>query len=169
MNKIQKYVYLNFRDHRTFILIAVAIVILDQTTKLLIVNNIDLYHSIPTEGMFRLTHIVNTGSAFGLFQNQTTYLIMASVIGVFAIVFYYTTMSTNRYFRWAMGVLLGGAIGNLIDRIFRGEVIDFVDIEVWSGFHFPAFNVADASINIGFFMILFLVLNSRLGKRKDDS
>ena len=94
---------------------------------------------------------------------------MASVIGVFAIVFYYTTISTNRYFRWALGVLLGGAIGNLIDRVFRGEVIDFVDIEVWDGFHFPAFNVADASINIGFFMILFLVLNSRLGKRKDDS
>ena len=67
-----------------------------------------------------------------------------------------------------MGLLLGGAIGNLIDRVIRGKVIDFVDVELWPGFHFPAFNVADASINIGFFMILFLVLKSQIGKNRDD-
>lgn len=169
MNLAQKYISSAFRDHWTFMLIAVVIVVLDQITKILIVNNIDLYQSIPTQGMFRLTHIVNTGSAFGFFQNQTTSLIMASVVGIFAIIFYYTTMSKTRSFRWAMGFLLGGAIGNLIDRVVRGEVIDFVDVELWPGFHFPAFNVADASINIGFFMILFLVLKSQLGKDSDDS
>jgi signal peptidase II len=164
MSHTQKHIYTALRDHWTFILVAVAVVILDQITKMLIVNSIDLYHSIPAEGAFRLTHIVNTGSAFGLFQNQTTYLIMASVVGIVAIVFYYTTMSKQPSFRWAMGILLGGAIGNMIDRVLRGKVIDFVDIELWSGFHFPAFNVADASINVGFFMILFVILKSQLRK-----
>ena len=168
MNRSQKYMASVFRDHWSFILIAVVSIVLDQITKILIVSNIALYHSIPAEGIIRLTHIVNTGSAFGLFQNQTTSLIMASVVGIFAIVFYYTTMSKTRSFRWAMGLLLGGAIGNLIDRVIRGKVIDFVDVELWPGFHFPAFNVADASINIRFFMILFLVLKSQIGKNRDD-
>ena len=144
-----------------FVAAALIVIVLDQITKIWVATTLNLYESVPAEGFLRFTYVENTGSAFGLFQGGGMFLIMASLIGVLAITFYYRTLAEHPPFRWAMGILLGGAAGNLIDRVFRGAVVDFVDIELWPGFHFPAFNVADASINIGLFALLFLIFISR--------
>ncbi len=140
---------------------ASAVVVLDQITKGLVQRFLVLYQSYPTEGFLRITYVANSGSAFGFFQGQTIFLIMASVVGIGVVVLSYRSLATHPHLHWALGLILGGAAGNLIDRVARGAVVDFIDVELWPGFHFPAFNVADASINIGLFLLVLFMFLSR--------
>ena len=106
--------------------------------------------------MLNIVHVTNSGAAFGILQGQTVFLIVTSILGVAAIVFYYVSPPLEHgLLRAALGLQLGGAAGNMIDRIRVGEVTDFVNFEF-----FPAFNVADASITIGVVAIIgfFLAL-----------
>ncbi|MDP3764915.1 MAG: signal peptidase II [Nanoarchaeota archaeon] len=131
---------------------ALLIVVLDQLTKFLIKQNFQLNHSIPImNDILHLTYITNTGSAFGLFKGFNLIFILFSIIVVVAIFCYLTKIKENeKMLQFTIGLLLGGAIGNLIDRLFYGAVIDFVDFRIW-----PVFNVADSAVTIS---IIFLII-----------
>jgi signal peptidase II len=133
-----------------FFLVALAIVLGDQYSKAWIRSNLAVGQSIPETGFLRLTHVQNTGAAFGIFQNHTPQLTVVSFIGA-AIILVYTfyvcrrfTFLNNVISMTALGAILGGTVGNLIGRLNLGYVTDFILVGT-----FPAFNVADASITAG--------------------
>ena len=137
---------------------------LDQIVKAIVRREIALNESITViPGFFDLTRVHNTGTAFG-FMNTTdfpfkTVILACIAIGALAaLAMYAATLPVNQWLaRIGLALILGGAAGNLIDRITEGYVVDFVDL-YWSGWHFWAFNVADASITVGVaFMILDLL------------
>ena len=115
--------------------------------------------SLPETGLFRLTHITNTGAAFGLFQGQSFPLTIVALVGVIAILFFAlysyhrSPFYDNRLGKLALGLILGGTIGNLIDRLNQGFVTDFIDIGRW-----PAFNIADSAIVIGVILFVYRLL-----------
>ena len=145
-----------------FAAVTLVIYIADQVTKLLIVNNLRLYESIPENGLLRLTHVTNTGSAFGLLHGQTGFLIVVSIIGVLGVLFYYRANGReSALLRYSLALLLGGALGNLTDRLARGAVVDFISVQVWSDYYFPTFNVADSALTVGLLALAFYVLRNR--------
>ncbi len=150
-----------------FAAVTLVIYIADQATKLLIVNNLRLYESIPESGLLRLTHVTNSGSAFGLLRGQTEFLILVSIIGVLGVLFYYRANGReSALLRYSLALLLGGALGNLTDRLARGAVVDFISVQVWSDYYFPTFNVADSALTIGLFALAFYVLRNRASEKK---
>ena len=133
-----------------FSVTAVIVVVLDRLTKLWVKNAIPLHDSWPKTGFFRITHGENTGAAFGMFQNSRLILSIISSIGV-AVVLYMALQLSRRFtfLKWkttvlALGLILGGTVGNLIDRAFIGHVTDFIKLGPW-----PDFNVADSSVVVG--------------------
>lgn len=133
-----------------FFLVAALVVTLDQVTKHLIRANLALGESVPDEGPLRLTHVTNTGAAFGILQGQTLFLVVTTFFGLAAILLYYLYPPMEHgILRLALGLQLGGAVGNLADRVRVGKVTDFVDVGPW-----PAFNVADSSIVVGVTIII---------------
>jgi len=139
----------------TPLVILLATLTADQVTKLLVVLNMHLGQSIPASGFFRLTYVTNSGSAFGLFPNQTLFLILASFVGIGVLLIFYRTHATNSIIlRLSIGLQIGGAIGNLVDRVRLGYVVDFIDLGAW-----PVFNLADSAIMVGL-VGLFLTLTS---------
>ena len=131
----------------------------DQLTKYLIRDSLLLGESWPREGFFRLTHGANTGTAFGLFPQQTLILTIASVIAIGFIIYFHRTHGGQTWLsRLTIGLLLGGAFGNLFDRVFAGSVTDFIDVGPW-----PIFNLADSSIVVGITLLIakFLLWNDQ--------
>ena len=152
-----------------FAAVTLTIFIADQAAKLLIVNNLRLYESIPESGLLRLTHVTNTGSAFGLLRGHTEFLILVSIIGVLGVLFYYRANGReSALLRYSLALLLGGALGNLADRLFRGAVVDFISVQVWSDYYFPTFNVADSALTIGLFALAFYVLRNRATEKRQE-
>ena len=153
----------------SFATVTLGILALDQASKLLIVTNLRLYQSIPESGLLRLTYVTNSGSAFGMLQGQGAFLILVSIIGVLGVLFYYRANGRqSALLRYALGLLLGGALGNLTDRLIRGEVVDFINVQLWSGFYFPTFNVADSALTIGLGMLAIYVLRQRAHEKQRD-
>ena len=142
-----------YRD--LLLLLTVLVVLLaDQISKYLVKTNLGLGVSWPENGLLRLTHGTNSGSAFGLFADQTPILIVASVIAIgFLVYFYKAYMLPSPMLRFAIGLLLGGAIGNLVDRLRAGTVVDFIDFGWW-----PIFNLADSSIVVGMVLLIGLLI-----------
>jgi signal peptidase II len=151
------------------LVIVAAIVVLDQATKAIVDRSMMLNHSVPViDGIFSLTYIRNTGAAFGFLARsgeffRRTFLIGFSIAAIgFIVVMLRRLPQHEKLLTVALGFILGGAIGNLIDRLLYGEVIDFLDF-YWSYHHWPAFNVADSFITVGVVVILF-----RLALAKGD-
>ena len=152
-------------SRRLEVIIALTVVILDQITKAMIRPMLALHESrevIP--GFLDLTRVHNTGAAFGMlnaadFPFKTLVLSLVAVIALGGVAWYAATVPlADRLARIGIAGVLGGAIGNLIDRATTGYVLDFVDA-YWNGWHFWAFNVADAAITVGVgFMLLDIVL-----------
>jgi signal peptidase II len=145
----------------------VAIVILDQITKAIVDRTMPLHYTIPLiDGFFNLTYIRNTGAAFGIFAGshevfRLPFLIGVSILAIgFILVMLKRLRESEAGLAAALAFILGGAIGNLIDRIFYGEVIDFLDA-YWSIYHWPAFNVADSFITIGVAITLFYLIKAK--------
>ena len=141
------------------------ILILDQITKFLVINNLDLYESIALLPILKLTFVVNYGFAFGFLNNPSLNQIFVSMI-ILIIIFYFLYLlikTQDSIFRFTLVLILGGALGNFLDRIFRGFVIDFIDVYIGK-YHWPAFNVADSCITVGFviLMVNILFLNKKL-------
>jgi len=143
-----------------------AIVLVDQATKLLIHRSMRLYQSVPIiDGFFNLTYVRNTGAAFGIFAGSAEvfrrpFLIAVSIVAIGVIVMMVRRLSAeNIGLATALSFILGGAIGNLIDRVLHGEVIDFLDC-YWGNYHWPAFNIADSFITVGVTITLIILLRS---------
>lgn len=134
--------------------IALTVVFLDQLTKFLIRQNLQLNQSIPIiKNIFHLTYITNAGSAFGLFKGFNVFFVLFSIVVIIAIFHYLKRIAKNeKMLQFAVGLLLGGTIGNLIDRLLYGAVIDFIDFRVW-----PVFNIADSAVTISVIMLVALL------------
>ena len=133
-----------------FLLIALAVVALDRMTKWLVIHNIPLGHEVPILGQWGVfTHIKNTGAAFGLFPGSVVPLIVVSLLASIMVV----AMAVRAHGKAGrivpLGLILGGAIGNLIDRVMLGKVTDFILVGIPNGARFPVFNVADSAVTIG--------------------
>jgi len=140
---------------------AMVVVVLDQITKWFVLQHMYLHQSIPLiDGVLSLTYIRNSGAAFGLFADlpwaiRVPLLVTVSVGALVVLVFILRSLQPHeRALRAALAGVLGGAIGNLIDRVRFGEVVDFVDV-YWRDYHWPAFNVADSCITVGIGVLLF--------------
>jgi signal peptidase II len=134
-----------------------ATLMADQVTKGLIVFTLSPGQSMPDSGLFRLTYVTNSGSAFGLFPNQTLFLILASFVGIgILLLFYCTRPISSTMLRLSLGLQLGGAIGNLVDRARLGYVVDFIDVGAW-----PVFNIADSAIVVGLIGLLWTLMSTK--------
>ncbi|MFC1935546.1 signal peptidase II [Chloroflexota bacterium] len=134
----------------------VATFVVDQVSKGWVRDHLVLGDSIPAEGFFRFTHTSNTGSIFGLFPNQTTLLMLASILGIGVLLLFFRKQPISPiWLRTSLGLQLGGAAGNLADRITLGKVTDFIDVGVW-----PVFNMADSSIIVGLTILAWFLLRS---------
>ncbi len=146
------------------ICVALPVLILDWGTKRLVENYIALesrgIQIIP--GFFNLRHDRNSGAAFGVLAGHRFLLIFITVVALIFIFAYYLRFRESRWMQVSLGFLLGGAIGNFIDRIFLGEVIDFLQFGIASkGLFWPTFNVADISICIGAGMLIVYLFQNR--------
>ncbi|MBS4007766.1 MAG: signal peptidase II [Clostridium sp.] len=141
------------------LLIALLIILIDQLTKLLVVNTMSQNESIPViNNIFHITYVHNFGAAFGLLAHRTGFFILVTVVVLlFILTFLRYLPKEQKLLRAALVLQLGGASGNLIDRVRVGYVIDFFDFRVW-----PVFNVADIAIVFGIgLLILDLARNAR--------
>lgn len=152
-------------------LVALAIVVLDQATKLWVVASLRLHESVPViPGFFDLTYVRNTGAAFSLFAGRSAafrvpFFVAVSVAAAVAIAVYVRrTPAEERSVLAGCAFVLGGALGNLIDRLLSGDVVDFLDLH-WRGWHWPAFNVADSFITVG---VALLVLRGLGGESRRE-
>jgi len=142
-----------YRDWFLLQLAALALA-LDQLTKFVVRQTLEWHYSWPATGFFRFTHVHNTGSAFGLFQDQNLPLLFVSLVGVVVLAYIYQTQERpTNLLRVSIALMLGGALGNLIDRIHQGHVTDFIDVGPW-----PVFNIADSAIVVGLIMMGWLLM-----------
>jgi len=144
-------------------LIASLVIILDYITKKAIVDNIKPFESIQVLPFLKIVFVENKGAAFGLFAHLGNYFFMTiSIVAIIFILFYITKFAKG-FEVLALSLIFGGAIGNLIDRIRNGKVIDFIDFYV-GNWHWPAFNVADSALTVG--ITLFICSNIRAHSKK---
>ena len=152
-------------------LTALGIVGADLLSKIWINASLDIGQSLPEAGFFRLTHVQNTGAAFGLFRGQSFLLSIVAGLGI--VLFLTYVFYIHRYFPYfesmlggvALGLVLGGTVGNLIDRLRFGYVTDFIGIGIW-----PSFNIADSAVVVGVILLAYSLLAlTRDGKYQEDS
>jgi signal peptidase II len=142
-----------------FFVIAFMVVVIDQLSKGWVQSNFFPGQSVPETGFFRLTYAQNTGAAFSIFYGKTDILTVVSIFGILILLAYvflaykYFPYLNTRLNKIALGLILGGTMGNLIDRISLGYVRDFVDVGPW-----PIFNAADSSIVVGVIIFAFSIL-----------
>lgn len=144
-----------------------SIFLADQLTKLIIKKNMIVYQSKEViKGFFNITYIHNKGAIFGfLAHSQNPYIslfLMLASLGALALIVYYFIKipSEEKNLKISFSLILGGAVGNLFDRVVQGYVIDFLDFHIRK-FHWPAFNLADASITIGALFLIFILLTGK--------
>tara|TARA_B100000575_G_scaffold288127_1_gene287644 strand:- start:774 stop:1253 length:480 start_codon:yes stop_codon:yes gene_type:complete len=149
----------SIKNNISLIIIFFSIILFDQLTKLLVIKNFQLYESILILPFFNLTFVVNYGFAFGFLNNSSLNQIIVICV-IFSIIAYFLFLlfkTQDQFFRFSLILVLSGAVGNFIDRVIHGFVIDFIDIYLGS-YHWPAFNIADSSITLGFILIMFNIL-----------
>ncbi len=137
---------------------AIGVVFLDQLSKAWVERNLAIYESLTPfpalAKVFTLTHFTNTGAAFGLLQDQSILFVVIGVVVIASIVVYSRYLPHDQFLvQFALGLQLGGALGNMIDRVRQGHVTDFIYFHFW-----PAFNIADASIVIGVILLGWTML-----------
>jgi signal peptidase II len=145
------------------LLIGMALLVFaaDQVSKVLVLRYLPMgrsWNPIPfLKRWVSITHVVNSGAAFGLFPDQGTLFVVIAVVVVVAIVAYYRYLPTDRWLvRVSLGLQLGGALGNLLDRLHYGYVVDFIDFKIW-----PVFNVADSAIVVGVAILAYYLLREK--------
>lgn len=146
---------------------ALVIIAIDQFTKWLIIANMNLGESMTIiENFLYITSHRNQGAAWGILQGQMWFFYIITVAVIFFIIYYLQKHAKGKpIFSISLALLLGGAIGNFIDRLFRKEVVDFIDVYIFS-YDFPIFNVADSSLVIGVaLLILVMFLEERREKK----
>ena len=152
-----------------FSLTALLLVTADQLSKFWVRSNLAIGGSLFEVGFFRLTRVHNTGAAFGLFQGQSLILSIIALIGI-SLVLVYAFVLYRRFpvfigklGHFALGLILGGTAGNVIDRLFRGYVTDFIDFTFW-----PAFNIADSAVTVSVIILAYCLLRSPQSEKYQD-
>lgn len=142
-----------------YYIIALIIIIIDQVTKWLIVKSMQLGESITViEDFLYITSHRNRGAAWGILQGQMWFFYIITVIVIIGIIVYIQKFARGKYLLGiSLGLMLGGAIGNFIDRVYRKEVVDFVDTYIF-GYDFPIFNVADSALVVGVGLLMLQML-----------
>jgi len=143
---------------RLLLIISAVVLVLDQATKLYIDSRFALHQSLTVvENYFHITYVRNKGAAFGIFADSAVripFFITVSIVAAVGIIWYLHRLSEEqRLLHVALSLIFAGAVGNLIDRIRLGEVIDFIDVH-WHQYHWPAFNIADSAITVGVGILL---------------
>jgi signal peptidase II len=147
-----------------FYAVFLSALLIDQYAKHLTVSSMRLGQSIPLAGsIFRLTYITNTGAAFGILKGANAYfIILSALLMIFLYIYLATRKSVPLLTQAALGLISGGATGNLLDRIFRGHVVDFFDVRFFS-----VFNTADLMINLGVAILLFEMVVLKSADKRD--
>jgi signal peptidase II len=162
------------RDSKTrldLLLPALMVILLDQATKAAVVRALSLYETVPViPGFFNLVHIRNPGIAFGLLSHlgsAWSSLVLSAVTTaaiVLLVLWFARLRNEDRRAAIGLSLVIGGAVGNLIDRVRLGEVVDFLDLYVGS-FHWPAFNVADSAVTVGTIWLALSILFAPSAKK----
>lgn len=148
-----------------FLALAAAIVGLDQLTKWIIRGWLERGEAYSLIWPLKIVHVTNSGAAFGMFQGAGPLLVITSVVGMVAILVYlFNPGFAHPLMRLGLAFMLGGAVGNLIDRVAEGRVVDFVKVP-----NFPAFNVADSAITIGVVLLLWALMFDTAPDPKPES
>jgi signal peptidase II len=156
------------RKYWVLIVVCLLVLFLDQWTKLIVQRSLSLYQRIEViHGFFNLVHVRNTGGAFGIFGGEgggvgSLFFVVVSVVAIGSILILLTRLKEDEMIiSLSLSFILSGAVGNLIDRLWHGEVVDFLDFYI-SSYHWPAFNIADSAICVGIgLMILVLFVKDR--------
>lgn len=153
--------------YRLALIVGSTILVLDQITKALVANLMHLYQAIEIVPNFvHLTYLKNTGAAFGVLAGtrsplRMAFFVLVSSVAIGCVLYLLKNLRPGRTSLVAsLSLILGGAVGNLIDRLRMGEVIDFIDLH-WHHFHWPAFNVADSSITIGVILLFIQMIRKQ--------
>jgi signal peptidase II len=150
-----------------YYLISLVVIIIDHLTKWLVVKNMELGESIPLiENFLYLTSHRNKGAAWGILQGQMWFFYIITIIVVIGMIIFIQRLKPNeKLMGWSLGLMLGGAIGNFIDRLFRKEVVDFINTYIFT-YDFPIFNIADSALVIG--VGLFFIHTLLEGKQEKE-
>ena len=150
-----------------YFLFILAMLSLDQITKYLVVRHLPPFSRVNViPGFFTITHIHNRGAIFGFLSqsgSQTVYylLLLASVFALFLVIYYFFKSSPDeKFLELSLSLILAGALGNLVDRIGRGYVIDFMDFH-FNQWHWPSFNIADSCVSLGALLLIFILFFKR--------
>jgi len=162
---------LKFQGRLPYGLLVVAVLILDRWTKLLIQKRFELNGSISViDGLFNITYVRNTGVAFGIFSSisspaKTVLLsVFTACAAVVVVTYSVRSPARNRLLQIALSLILGGALGNLYDRLVYGYVVDFLELYAGS-YHWPSFNVADSAISIGVALLALEIIRNEAPSR----
>ena len=146
------------------------VIVVDQVSKIIVLSALGPFQGVSVTPFLNLVVVLNTGISFGLFASEgelTRYLLVALALIVSIILMRWLASSTNRFICAALGMIIGGAFGNVIDRLVHKAVVDFLDFHLY-GWHWPAFNVADSAITIGVALFVLASLLERYGRSKLD-
>lgn len=147
------------RRFAVWCVVAMVIVLLDQFTKLLVLHNVPLFSKIPVTSFINITHQENPGAAFSFLADaggwqRWFFTVLAAGVSAFIVAWLWKLRhGGQQVLAWALALVLGGAIGNLVDRVRLGHVIDFIQVYIGS-WPFPSFNVADAAISVGAVLLI---------------
>lgn len=164
------FTFSNKWAHLILPITATLVLIADQASKRIIVDNLarsQEWTPIPSlQWLFAITHTTNTGAAFGLFPDSGVLFVVIALMVVVAIFFYHRQLASHQWLlRFSLGLQLGGALGNLLDRLTRGYVVDFIYFKFW-----PVFNVADSCVVVGVaLMAYFLLRESKVDANKQEA
>ena len=150
------------------VLMGIGIVAADQLSKLWVLGNLPLYEQIPViPGLFHLTYVQNTGAAFSSFQGQLWLFILIFAVLTVAVIWEFITkkMGFSTFERWCIAAIYAGGLGNMIDRLRLGYVVDMIEVEFMT---FPVFNVADCFITCGCIAMIVSLVFFNKGFWKDD-
>lgn len=150
---------------RFMLAVAAMVLAADQATKFLVRDLMQPDQTFPLiDGFLKLTYVRNTGAAFGMFSHGRPIFVIATIIAIVLIlVYHYKTKETNVWFNLALGLELGGALGNLVDRVFLGWVTDFIHV-----MKFAVFNAADSAITVGVCLLLITLALDMIRERKEE-
>lgn len=149
--------------------LAVLVILLDQWTKWTVVKNMEIGDHIAVwDPWFGILSHRNRGAAWGMLQGQIWIFTIVTIIVIVGIIYYFHKEAKGKpLFQSSLMILLGGAIGNFIDRIFRGEVVDFIDVLIpVINYDFPIFNIADSALTIAVMMLIFVLLKEDMKEKR---
>ena len=141
-----------YNKNKYIFLIATLVVIMDQLAKYIVKTNMLLHQRIPLTSFFEITHTINHGAGFSILQNFRWFFVIFTIVFLYLIYKYYIAdknFPRTAYTDFSVGLLIGGALGNFIDRLFLGYVTDFLAFSFW-----PTFNVADSAVSVAAVMII---------------